>query len=325
MHLFSMAFVLFLIFSSFGSTVIFYQGIFTDSTGKPLSVNDSLRAALHDSPSSIIPLWQETHFVSTKNGTFSVMLGSINPFPSTLFLNADSLFWEFTQKGRQKVSRSRVGFNAYTIRSLFADSAKKAAFADNSGKSLIADTAKHLSNNKWLSIDDSSLATACKLSVTKSIAISNSDNTSLSLNGILADTVICRARINAGANGVLSIDMSNASGTAEVKSLVTIRPGIDCMSVAGTVNALSFKASGVTLNVPDYVFQKSYELSPLSLVENYINANSHLPDIPSAKEINDKGLDVVDMNLRLLKKIEEMTLYLIDQEKRIKELEEKHK
>lgn len=68
---------------------------------------------------------------------------------------------------------------------------------------------------------------------------------------------------------------------------------------------------------PDYVFEKNYNLKTLSEVEKYINENKHLPDVPSAKEINNNGLNLVDMDAILLKKIEEQTLYIIDLQKQL--------
>jgi hypothetical protein len=72
----------------------------------------------------------------------------------------------------------------------------------------------------------------------------------------------------------------------------------------------------------DYVFDSSYQLKPLSQIELFIKANKHLPDVPSTKEVADKGIDVGENQTLLLKKIEELTLYIIDLEKRIKCLEE---
>ncbi len=76
-------------------------------------------------------------------------------------------------------------------------------------------------------------------------------------------------------------------------------------------------------NWPDYVFKKTYGLRPLEQVEQYINQNSHLPEVPSAQEVSDKGIDVGAMNAKLLQKIEELTLYLIEQNKEIKTLKNK--
>ena len=68
-------------------------------------------------------------------------------------------------------------------------------------------------------------------------------------------------------------------------------------------------------NWPDFVFKKNYGLRPLSEVEAFINQNSHLPEVPSAAEVADKGIDVGAMNAKLLQKVEELTLYLIEMKK----------
>ena len=73
-------------------------------------------------------------------------------------------------------------------------------------------------------------------------------------------------------------------------------------------------------NWPDYVFKDTYKLRPLSEVEKFVQSNHHLPEIPSETEIEENGVSVGMMNNLLLKKIEEITLYLIEQEKEIESL-----
>ena len=73
----------------------------------------------------------------------------------------------------------------------------------------------------------------------------------------------------------------------------------------------------------DYVFNSDYNLRPLSEVENYISKHKHLPDVPSAKQIEEKGVSVGDNQAILLKKIEELTLYLIEQNKSLTEQNKK--
>lgn len=68
---------------------------------------------------------------------------------------------------------------------------------------------------------------------------------------------------------------------------------------------------------PDYVFNASYKLLSLSELEKFIQQNHHLPEVPSAKEVAESGLDLGDNQVTLLKKIEELTLYLIEQNKKI--------
>jgi hypothetical protein len=72
---------------------------------------------------------------------------------------------------------------------------------------------------------------------------------------------------------------------------------------------------------PDYVFLQNHKLTPLAELENYIQQHQHLPNIPSAAEVEKNGLVVGDMQKRMMEKIEELILYIIQQDKRIRELE----
>jgi len=67
---------------------------------------------------------------------------------------------------------------------------------------------------------------------------------------------------------------------------------------------------------PDYVFEKEYKLPSLKEVENHIAEKGHLQNIPSAKEVNENGIHLGEMNAKLLQKIEELTLYMIEQNKK---------
>ncbi len=72
---------------------------------------------------------------------------------------------------------------------------------------------------------------------------------------------------------------------------------------------------------PDYVFNKEYDLMPLYKLEKYIAENKHLPNIPSAKEVKENGgINLGEMNIKLLEKVEELTLYVIELKKQIDEL-----
>jgi hypothetical protein len=71
----------------------------------------------------------------------------------------------------------------------------------------------------------------------------------------------------------------------------------------------------------DYVFDEKYRLNSLDEVEHFIQVNKHLPNIPSAKEIQANGLQLGDLQRRMMEKIEELTLYLIDANKRLEALE----
>jgi len=92
----------------------------------------------------------------------------------------------------------------------------------------------------------------------------------------------------------------------------------DKLSVNGNIRAKKVKVE--TANWPDYVFSKTYILPEIGDISAYINQNGHLPGIPSAKETMANGIDVGEMSGLLLKKIEELTLYVIKLQKQIDEL-----
>ena len=82
------------------------------------------------------------------------------------------------------------------------------------------------------------------------------------------------------------------------------------------------RANGVTVNSTgaDFVFAPDYKLNKLEEVERFIQLNHHLPEIPSAQEMTENGMNVGELNKQLLQKVEELTLYIIELNKQIQEL-----
>ena len=96
------------------------------------------------------------------------------------------------------------------------------------------------------------------------------------------------------------------------------------LTVNGNICAKEVRVSlGGSPCWPDYVFEKTYPLMDLQDLRNFVLSNGHLPEVPTASEVQQNGVDLGDMNMLLLKKIEEMTLYILDLENRIQQLEEK--
>ena len=95
------------------------------------------------------------------------------------------------------------------------------------------------------------------------------------------------------------------------------------LDVRGTIRADEILVNHVS--GADFVFDKSYNLRPLSEVKTYVQQNQHLPEIPSAAEMQENGVNMNELQMQLLQKVEELTLYIIQQDQRIKELEEQLK
>ncbi|MFY0253395.1 hypothetical protein ACDQ55_05495 [Chitinophaga sp. 30R24] len=95
------------------------------------------------------------------------------------------------------------------------------------------------------------------------------------------------------------------------------------LSVAGTVTAKRIKVT--TTGWADFVFKPGYQLPSLPEVADYIAAHKHLEGIPSEEEVQQNGVDLGEINKQLLQKVEELTLYLIQQQKEIEELKTERK
>jgi len=111
---------------------------------------------------------------------------------------------------------------------------------------------------------------------------------------------------------VIKSDGNVGIGTLNPQSLLAVAGKITAQEVEVTMTGWA-----------DFVFADDYYLRPLTEVEQFINANRHLPDVPSEVEVLQNGVNVGEMSATLLQKIEELTLYIIDLNKRIAELENK--
>ncbi|MBD1263215.1 hypothetical protein HZY62_21695 [Maribacter polysiphoniae] len=90
------------------------------------------------------------------------------------------------------------------------------------------------------------------------------------------------------------------------------------LAVNGNIHAKEVKVD--LMGWPDYVFNENYDLPSLKEVEKHINEKGHLINIPSAKEVEANGIELGEMNKLLLEKIEELTLYVLEQEKKLKNM-----
>jgi hypothetical protein len=130
------------------------------------------------------------------------------------------------------------------------------------------------------------------------------------------------ASLASGTPSVIAAFASNgAVGIGTLGPCANSQAPSNCkLSVAGAIQAQEVV---VNSGWSDYVFAPDYRLAPLAEVANYIDEHHHLPDMPSASEVKDKGVSLGDMQAKLLAKIEELTLHMIQNEERNKALEER--
>jgi hypothetical protein len=135
------------------------------------------------------------------------------------------------------------------------------------------------------------------------------------------------ASIMLGTNSnlpTLFIGKANGVGTTGAVAIgTTFIPGGYKLAVNGKVIAEEVRVE-LRANWPDYVFGSNYQPMPLEAIESYIAENCHLPRFPSATEVSTEGISLGEMNVLLTEKIEELTLHLIAQNKRLQALEAEH-
>ncbi len=118
---------------------------------------------------------------------------------------------------------------------------------------------------------------------------------------------------------------SNGNVTYELEKSIgigTSTTGSHKLAVEGSIGAREVLID--TDSWPDFVFEAAYDLRDLEEVETFIQQHNHLPEIPSEEEVIKNGVNLGEIDAKLLMKIEELTLYLIEQNKRIKALETKN-
>ena len=176
------------------------------------------------------------------------------------------------------------------------------------------------------------------------IRISSSDVSSLTYSQLLLeDTVVDPGNINLWAiahkkdlglpsQDALHFARWDGAGVGTVPLVINTdgKVGIGTtdpnytLDVVGDINtAGDVRKNGSAYSNPDYVFEPGYSLMPISELSSYVLENRHLPNMPSSEDIKQDGVKLFEQNRLLLEKIEEAHLYIIELEKRIKQLERK--
>ena len=340
-----------------------YQGAFQDSTGKPQVLKDSVKFSLYNRATAGTELWKETYFIDSPRGLFSVNLGSKTALSPALIFSSDSIYLEIT-KGAVKGTRIRINSVLYSVKAALADSSISARRSDSAGHAMkasmsdsavgslsaqhavFADSAAKAGHRIWDvkgttayynngNVGIGSDSAREKLSVEGNALIENpsgdaglylvaSANPSINFGqtgGAASDN---RAKF-VFYNNALYVNIWDSTGANEIPGVVVFRQKGNVIDAKGIVKATGFMVGNVPLNVPDYVFGEEYRLKSLQELDSYIKANRHLPGMPSSEEMNKEGMDLTRMNLKLMEKVEELTLYIISQDKTLRSLEEKLK
>lgn len=316
------------------------------SNGKALSVDQSGNVILVSSSGSNAAgntsgFWQErgTGIQNANNGDVSL----------TQNLNVT----QTVKSNRLEVEDGGIVFKKLNARSVALNANGKSLSLDNFGNMILVNTEKAESETAWRIVGTDMLnENTGKVIIKRDLEVTN--------NLVTNDLTVRRGRLRfdnlssasppAPSNGkVLTLDRngnvflandggvnSEASQWKKVNNRVTLQnpgqvvigEGINTFpSVYNLFVSKGILTERLRVAVPnsekwaDYVFGPNYRLKPLYEVEKYINTFGHLPGVYSAKEAAEQGMDVLEMNVKLLEKVEELTLYAIDANKRIERLE----
>jgi hypothetical protein len=119
--------------------------------------------------------------------------------------------------------------------------------------------------------------------------------------------------------GVVKQMVLTENGQVGIGTMLTLNPNNYTLAVKGKIGAQEVQVENTSSTWADYVFENDYKLRSLNEVETYIKENKHLPEIPSKEEVAENGHKLGEMDVLLLKKIEELTLYVIALKKQLEE------
>ena len=197
---------------------------------------------------------------------------------------------------------------------------------NGTGTSLVMDNNEIMVRNNYSSVSTLSLQNnGGELAVGGRTTI-NKDGEALKLNGnnpgiSFFQNGVFKSFINQSNSGLfVGVNGGNlqldATGQVAIGNVIPAASAYK-LTVTGKIICEELKVKLVSSIWPDYVFDKKYKLPTLSYLENFIEKNKHLPNIPSAAEVEKNGIEVGDMQKKMMEKIEELTLYIIDLQKQI--------
>lgn len=188
------------------------------------------------------------------------------------------------------------------------------------------DSVSFFYNNSPIGTDDTAPYTAttnaAQVGTNTIKAVATDDQGATAESTININVVADNSGGGGGSDSTLWVDSGNGDiyyNEGKVSIGTNTPEGDFLLTVAGEMIATRVKISPM-VGMPDYVFAEGYQLLKLKEIAEYIKEHKHLPEIPSAKEVEEKGLYLDHLSLKLLQKIEELTLYMIEHEREIEEL-----
>jgi hypothetical protein len=116
-------------------------------------------------------------------------------------------------------------------------------------------------------------------------------------------------------NGLVSINYTGAGATDNIFVVSNATQKLLQLSNNGLLRLRKVRVDSDTW--ADFVFDEDYKLMPLNELKSYLTLNNHLPNVPSASQVQEEGIDLAEMNKTLLQKVEELTLYILQQQEEI--------
>lgn len=270
----------------------------------------------HNNPTQLL------HLKTTANDVIQLESTGTAATLSMKFKNAD-YEWAMRQNGGDQ--------NQFQIRDVNKGQNRLSIDTDgNVGIGISSPDEKlHVENGKLLVSNSSTVNTvseirktiddAVQFDITHGAGLSNEQKYTLGTNSN-REFIIRNLTFNVGSAGdILRVDESN-NNVALVPTNGAVGIGTTSLSthklaVEGTIGSREVKVEMTAWE--DRVFKENYDLNTLEEVESFISENQHLPNIPSEEEVLENGIYLGDMNAKLLRKIEELTLYMIELNKQV--------
>jgi trimeric autotransporter adhesin len=186
-----------------------------------------------------------------------------------------------------------------------------------------------ISNGNSITIPNTNIVAGNNVAISGNGSASNPYQISSTDTSIYANNGIINQATTVNSNRIVDLNNSNLwFNTTTSSTNGKLYVGSNPNYINSTGNYKLFVEGGImtekikvalrnTNNWADYVFEKDYKLLSLDEVENFVIKNKHLPGIQSAKDLAENGIDVVEMQSKQMEKIEELTLYIIDQNKKL--------